>query len=294
MSENVLAPKRIVSIQDLSCFGRSALTVVIPSLSAMGYQVLPLPTALLSTHTGGFCDFHMRDLDADMNDILSHWASFDLEVDALYSGFLGSAAQADTVLRAITQFGAQTKRPLVLVDPAVADHGALYQTVSPETVDAMRVLCAHADVITPNLTEALFLCGQNYREVTRAELPALLRALCALGAKSAVVTGILFADTDTVGTATLDVDGVFTLFEQPHVGRAYPGTGDIFASVLLGKLLGGDSLADAAAFASAFIARVITDTAQADTPVRDGVLLERNLRYLIPTEESESKELSSK
>lgn len=276
------APRRVVSIQDLSCFGRSALTVVIPTLSAMGYQVLPLPTALLSTHTGGFCDFYMRDLDTDMNDILRHWASFALEADALYSGFLGSAAQADTVLRAITQFGAQKKRPFLLVDPAVADHGALYQTVSPETVDAMRVLCARADVITPNLTEALFLCGQDYRTVGREELPTLLRSLCGLGARAAVVTGILFADTDTVGTATLDSDGTYALFEQPHIGCAYPGTGDLFASVLLGKLLQDNTLADAAAFASDFVARVIADTARAGTPPREGVLLERNLRALLP------------
>ncbi len=280
-SSAVSIPARIVSIQDLSCFGRSSLTVAIPTLSAMGYQVLPLPTAVLSTHTGDFTDFYMRDLSEDMHSILAHWSSLPISVEAICSGFLGNPDQAESVLSCIQLFRNEDKHPLVLIDPAMADNGALYQTVSVDMVRAMRRLCGVADIITPNLTEVMFLLDMPYSPVTRQQLPALLTRLRTLGAPNIAVTGIVFTDTNTIGTATLDQNGTYHLFEQVHIPYAYPGTGDIFASVLLGKYLSGLSIQQSADFASSFISKLITDTAKAGTPPREGVLLESHLRDLI-------------
>ncbi len=283
MEKTVALPKRVVTLQDLSCFGRCSLTVVIPTLSVMGYQVLPLPTALLSTHTGGFFDFSFRELTEDMEKILTHWETLSLKTDGIYSGFLGSVMQIETVRRCIAQFNS-AKRPLVLVDPAMADNGALYQTITHDIVIEMRSLCAEADVITPNLTEAMLLLEEPYRIPAREELPTILKRLQMTGAKAVVVTGIPFADRQTIGTATLNEEKEFSLFEQPQIPCAYPGTGDIFASVLLGKLLSGTSLSQSAAFASSFVSELILDTAKANTPPREGVLLERHLGKLLPSQ----------
>ena len=143
---------RICAIHDLSCFGRCALTVIMPNLSAMGNQVIPLPTALLSTHTGGFTDMHFIDLDDSMNKISEHFKSLSLSFDSIYSGFLGSEEQIDTVLNFIDNFA--KKDTLVLVDPVMGDDGELYSTYTHELMLGMRRLCKKADVITPNLRES--------------------------------------------------------------------------------------------------------------------------------------------
>ena len=155
-------PRRVAALHDLSCFGRCALTVILPTLSVMGYQVVPIPTALLSTHTGGFTDLHFRDLTADMERIAEHFETLGVTFDAIYPGFLGSAEQIETVCRFIDRFGRPSEEgnaPTVLVDPVMGDDGALYSTYTRDLVEGVKHLASRAHILTPNLTEACFLTG---------------------------------------------------------------------------------------------------------------------------------------
>ena len=279
---------RAAALHDLSCVGRCALTVILPTLAAMGIQPIPLPTALLSTHTGGFTDLFFADLTEEMEKIAAHWKTLGMDFDAIYTGFLGSAPQIDTVSRFIAEFG---EGALILVDPVMGDDGLLYSTYTTEMVDRVRELCAHADLITPNLTEACFLCGVPYRDTTamnEAEVNAfaheLLDRLAQRGAPAVLLTGLPHGDVMTVAGA---VEGERFIFSHERISAGYPGTGDLFASVLLGRLMGQNGpltapgLQAAAESAAHFTGRAIARTLEDGNPVRDGVLLEALLGELI-------------
>lgn len=289
------AVPRAAALHDLSCFGRCALTVIAPTLSSMGVQCVPIPTALLSTHTGGFNDMYFCELDGAIPRIADHFEDLGLKFDAVYTGFLGSARQVDIIEDFICRFGSDNGNggvPLVLVDPVLGDEGEFYHTCTPELAAAMRRLCVHADVITPNLTEACLMVGDDYsRAVSRAaeDAAALCRELAAkifkaVGGKrlrGVVITGIPTADGGVMTSASEynNADGAVpeTYFtSQPRVARDYPGTGDIFASYLLGSLLGGKTLAASAEAASRFAAKCAARTLASapDEPTRNGVALE--------------------
>ena len=287
-----LPPPRVAAIHDLSCFGRCALTVVMPTLSVMGYQVVPIPTALLSTHTGGFTDLHFRDLTSDMEATSAHFDTLNVRFRAIYTGFLGSAEQIQTVSDIITTFGSRADErgelPLILVDPVMGDDGELYSTYTTELMRGMRELCRHAHLLTPNLTEACFLTNTPYRDTATMETAealefakSLLQKLTAVTGGRIVITGISLSD-ETLANVGLDADGQIFSVIRPHEVQHYPGTGDLFASVLLGKLLGGLAFPEAVAFAAEFTAAVMHDSAKIDTPARDGVALEYHLGRLIP------------
>lgn len=274
---------RVAAIHDLSCFGRCALTVIMPTLSVMGLQCIPVPTALFSTHTGGFQNMHFVDLSDSMEGIADHFETLPLSFDALYSGFLGSARQIGIVSDFIDRFrGEEGKRARVLVDPVMGDDGRLYSTYTEELQAGMRRLCEKADVITPNLTEACFLTGTPWRDTTamtasEAEVFAgeLARKMSAFGASQIVITGVPCGDS--IGTYGLDVtretDGAFfyRVIRQP---KSFPGTGDIFASVLLGALMREEDLYTATCAAADFVGEVIAYSQNCGEPTRDGVLLE--------------------
>ena len=150
--------KKIAAIHDLSGYGRASLTVAIPVLSHMGYQVCPLPTAILSAHSE-YKDFRSLDLTFYMQDIIDHWKELNLKFDAIYSGYLASARQMDIVADFFETFG--RKDNFILVDPVLGDHNQLYPGMTTEMVEGMRKLCSKAKVITPNLTEACFLLAEN-------------------------------------------------------------------------------------------------------------------------------------
>jgi len=266
--------KTIAAIHDLSCFGRCALTVVIPVLSAMGYQVIPLPTAVLSTHTGeGYTNFTFLDLTDEMKKITAHWADMNLSFDAIYSGFIGNGVQADIIIDFIRQF--KTKDTLVLVDPVLGDDGVPYATITEEIRNKMKELTRQADIITPNITEASFLLDMPVTD------PSEMVYRLAETTRKVVLTGVHI--DDCIGTVSYEreTDKEPAFFLQKRIDKSYPGTGDIFASVLLGKLMSGLTLNEAAGFASDFISEVIKDTAQYDFPERYGVLIEKNLYKLI-------------
>lgn len=273
---------RVMAIHDLSGIGKCSLTVALPILSVMGVEVAALPTAVLSTHTGGLVGYTYRDLTADMLPIARHWQSLGVTFDALYSGWLGSAEQNDIVSTIFDMFA--KPGALRLVDPVMGDHGRLYSTYTPDRVRGMARLCEKADLITPNLTEARFLLGEAYSaEILSPEEARLLcMRLARLGPGRVVITGISTAE-DTVGSASWDRAGDrFALHERPRLPGIWHGTGDIFGSVLLGALLSGRTLGDATALAVRFTQGCITRTHVLGNDPRLGVDFERGLPELLP------------
>jgi pyridoxine kinase len=271
--------KRVAAIHDISCFGKCSLTVALPVLAAAGLDVPVIPTALLSAH-GGFNGGTYRDLTDDILPIVRHWQSLKLDFDAIYTGFLGSSAQIDLVLEAIARLrGADA---LVVVDPVMADGGQLYSMFKPDFPAHMRRLCARADVITPNLTEAALLlgmpCGESLQ--TREETDALLRALSALGPEKVVVTGVSYAPGE-LGAASYDRRaGRFDYACAPRVESAYHGAGAVFASVLVAALLAGKALFEAARIAVRYTADSVARTRAAGADERLGVRFEEGLADL--------------
>lgn len=276
-----------LALHDLSCFGKCALTVIIPTLSAMGVQTVPIPTAFLSTHTGGFEGFYFEDLTPAMDKIADHLQSVGVEADAVYTGFLGSEEQISTVMGIIDRFGKADRegnKPLILVDPVMGDDGRLYSTYNSEMVEGVKKLCEKADVITPNITEACFLTGERIEDASfsseseaKAYADSLCKKLLCLGAKKIVITGIHYGG-NKVGT--YGYDGESFLYGRDHVDRSYPGTGDLFASVLLGELLRGKEFKNAVVSASEFTGKVIEYSSGFDTPTRNGVAFEPFLSEL--------------
>lgn len=276
--------RRVVAMHDLSCFGRGSLTTILPVLSTLGVQVLPLPTTLLSTHTGGFDGFTFADLTPELYKIADHWASLGIRPDAIYTGFLSGAPQCDFIEDFITRFC--TDKTLTVVDPVLGDDGVLYSQSTAALVDRMRRLCRRADVIVPNLTEACLLCQVPYPDTAAMDeaalsdcITTLLEGLTALGPRRVVITGIVTDRASCVSTVGMDrsptaLDTAPFFVRLPHLGGTYPGTGDLFAAVLVGKLLTGTRFPAAVTAASAYVRDVIAYSSGFDTPHRDGVLLE--------------------
>ena len=278
MSSSPRPIPRVAAIHDLSGFGRCALAAVIPAISALGIQVCPIPTAVLSTQTDGFENFTFRDLTQDVYPIFSHWSSLGISMDCIYSGFLGSFEQI-SIVRSIFEHSPGALR---VVDPVMGDDGALYATMSDEMGYRMRELCSMADVITPNLTECICLLDRPYeaRPLSAGELRRHLKDLCALGAKIAVLTGVVTEDGMMANCAYDSVQGVFSEARSPLLPRSYPGTGDLFTSVLTGLLVLGVPLSKALVHTTDYLAKTISLTIEMGTPVREGVALERTLPLL--------------
>ncbi len=281
---------RAAAIHDLSCFGRCALTVVIPVLSAMGIQCIPLPTALLSTHTGGFDGIFVESLTEQMKKTYAHWQQLGVEFDAIYSGYLADEGQIEVVGDFIEKF--RRENTLTLVDPVFADDGVYYSRTTDALVSAMKELCKLADVITPNITEACALCGVGYDvfEKTKNEdkikfvFDLIEKLYSDIGVKKIAITGIETSDckNNYICTCGIDKDkNDSKVISLDKVGGGYPGTGDLFASVVLSKMLCGKDFEDAISFASSFTRDTIEFSTNFDTPAREGVSLEPCIRRLI-------------
>ena len=231
-----MAYKRLLTIQDISCVGQCSLTVALPILSACGHETAILPSAVLSTHTAGFTGFTCRDLSADMPAINAHWNKEGLRFEAVYTGYLGSTEQIDYV-KAIMN-STLTSEGLRIVDPAMADHGKLYPAFDMEYVAAMKSLCATADYLLPNVTEACFLTGVEYRETyDEAYIQELMTALHKLGAKNVILTGVGFHPTQT--GVMISESGVQSYYCHRRLSENCHGTGDVYASAFVGALLKG-------------------------------------------------------
>ena len=272
-----MSTPRIAAIHDLSCFGRCSLTIALPVLSAMGCQCCPLPTALLSAHTG-FPGNTFLDLTVEMGRIADHWAAMDLQFDAIYSGFLGSADQVDTVARFFDTF--KKSDTAVIVDPVMGDHGTAYRTCTPELCRGMRVLAENSDVITPNLTEAALLLDRPYEEIRQADAYEVVRRLSLGGRRSVVLTGYS-SEPGQTGTLCFDRDsGESKAVQTPREPQDFSGTGDLFASVLAGGVAKGVPLFQAAQAAADFVRDCIARTLAEGLTEQDGVDFEPLLGQL--------------
>ncbi len=268
------------AIHDLSGFGKCSLTVALPVLSACGVETSALPTAVLSTHTGGFVNFTYRDLTADVLPMARHWQSFGAQFGAVYSGFLGSEEQIGMVEEILQMF--RTPRTLVLVDPVMGDGGKLYQTYTPAMADGMGRLCRRADVVAPNMTEACHILGLPYDPgpYTEGFLLQVLQGLCDLGPRMAVLTGACLREGE-LGAACYDAQtGEMRLSVREQIPGFFHGTGDLFASTLLGGLLNGMALEDACDTAVEFTHRTIVTTAEKRVDSRFGPMFEGHLGWL--------------
>ncbi len=266
------------AIHDLSGVGKCSLTVALPVLSACGVETAALPTAVLSTHTGGFEGFTYRDLTEDLLPTAAHWKQVGCHFSALYSGFLGSAQQTVLVEEIIGLLG---KDALVVVDPVMGDRGKLYRTITPQLAAGMAGLCRRADLIAPNLTEAACLLGREYRDeqLSREEAGEMLGALCRMGPSMAVLTGVRC--DGGLGAACLNAaSGQLEFCMMEEIPGSYHGTGDLFASVLVGGLLNGMDLAGACWLAVRFTHQVIETTRQYSKDCRFGPKFEVHLPEL--------------
>jgi pyridoxine kinase len=276
----MLKQKRVAAIHDISCFGKCSLTVALPVISAMGVEVSAIPTAVLSTHTGGFTGYTFRDLTEDILPIVRHWQGLNLHFDAIYTGYLGSFQQIDIVREAFRAL--KSEDTLLAVDPVMADNGKLYAHFPADFPEGMRKLCAEADVIMPNLTEAALLLNEPYVEgpYDQGYIKGLLTRLSKMGPRRVVLTGVWF-DLDKLGAASYDQgSGTFGFSLAPRIEGYYHGTGDVFASVLVGALLSGCGLQQAVELSVNFTAASIRRTRDAGTDIRFGVNFEAGLPTL--------------
>ena len=272
--------KTALAVHDISCVGKCSLTVALPILSAAGIETSVLPTSVLSTHTGGFEGYTFHDLTGEIGPITRHWQSLGLTFDAIYTGYLGSKEQVALMLDLFDRFG---QNALKLVDPVMADNGVLYGGFAPDFPQEMKRLCAKADVIVPNFTEAALMLGEPYvaGPYTKAYIEGLLRRLTAVCPGKIVLTGVFFDDT-AVGAAAYDpaADRVdYALADR--VPGYFHGTGDVFASTCVGGLMRGKSLGDALALAADYTVECIRATLASADHAWYGVDFETAIPYLV-------------
>lgn len=272
--------KKIAAIHDLSGFGRVSLTVAIPILSSMGFQVCPLPTAVLSTNTD-IPGYQFVDLTEHMSDFINHWKALNLQFDAIYTGFLGSHHQIIIVEDFIKSFKKEDQ--IIVIDPVLGDDGKLYSSMNQQMVSEMRNLIKYADVITPNLTEASHLLQEDYDEnISEKNIKRYLKSLSEQGPKIVIITNVLKNEKkgQTFVYAYNESHDRYWKVSCDYIPAHYPGTGDTFTSIITGCLMQGDSLPIALDRAVQFISTTVRATFGHDHDPRGGILLERCLKNL--------------
>lgn len=249
---------RIVSVQDISCFGQCSLTVALPIISSFGIETCILPSGILSAHTGCFKEFTYHDLTDEMPRIISHWKKENIKFDAISTGYIGDARQFIMIKEMKAMLNAGGK---LIVDPAMADNGVLYTGLDTSIVDGMRTLVEAADVILPNLTEAALLLKIPYREhLSSDEVKEILRALTDMGPETAILTGVSFKE-GKIGAASYNkTTGEYLTYMTDKEEKSYPGTGDVFSSVAVAKLVNGASLDMVLKTACEFVHESIKET----------------------------------
>ena len=272
--------KRVVTIQDISCFGKCSLTVALPLISAMGIECAIIPTAVLSTHTGGFTGFTFTDLTEDIPKIADHWGKYDLKFDTIYTGYLGSTKQIDYVIDFIEKFKGEST--LVCIDPAMADKGKLYTGFDSDFPSHMARLCAKADIIVPNITEACFMTGTEYKEsYDESYIKELLKKLTDLGCPKAVLTGVKY-EKETQGATLYDsTTGEYYTYLGEQMPRDFHGTGDTFASIFAGALTHGLDVKASLNIAVDFTVECIRTTIPFADVHPYGPMFEKCIPYLV-------------
>ncbi|MEE1187008.1 MAG: pyridoxamine kinase [Acutalibacteraceae bacterium] len=271
--------KRIITIQDISCVGKCSLTVALPIISACKVETAVLPTAVLSNHTA-FSSFSFCDLTSEIAPISEQFEKQGFDFDAIYTGYLGSFEQLDLVGDFFKKF--KKRDNLIIVDPVMGDNGKLYSGFDEKFAKSMKKLCDSADIIMPNLTEACFMLGTEYKEdYDEKYIKDILVELTQGGCKCALITGVSF-DKNALGVYGLDKVGnrYFSYFNK-KISAAFHGTGDCFASALTGALMRDKSIDEAVKIAADFTAGSIEATTSDENSRRYGVNFEEMLPSLI-------------
>ena len=271
--------KRIVTIQDISCVGKCSLTVALPIISAMGVETSILPTAVLSTHTM-FKNFTCKDLTDQVRPIAAHWKSEQVDFEAIYTGYLGSFEQIDLMKEFFDTF--RTEQNFIFVDPAMADNGKLYPAFDEAFAKYMATLCAKADIIVPNITEACFMTGTEYRETyDEAYVKDLLQKLADLGTKTVILTGVGF-EAGKTGVMGYEKDtGEYFYYCHDRLPVSYHGTGDIFSSTCVGAMVRGKNWREAIQVAADYTAECIRLTLEDPSEPWYGVNFEQAVPFLL-------------
>ena len=248
--------KKVLTVQDISCVGQCSLTVALPVISACGIECAILPSAVLSTHTAGFEGFTFRDLSNDFPSIIEHWKKENISFDAVYTGYLGSVYQIEMIKE---MFNLLTENGLKIIDPAMGDKGKLYPLFDEEYAKAMAGLAAESDYTLPNVTEAAYMTGTEYKPVYDEDyIKKLVEALLEAGTKNVILTDVSYNDKET-GVVVANKDN-YSYYRHEKIGEGYHGTGDIFSSVFVGKLIAGCTPESAAQTAADFICKCIKNT----------------------------------
>ena len=269
---------KVLSVQDISCYGQCSLTVALPILSSYGIETIILPSAILSTHTSGFKDFTVLDLTDEMPKIINHWTNENIKVNAIYTGYIGDVRQFEYILECKNKI--LEKDGLFIVDPAMADHGKLYPALNENIVDGMKQICSKADYIIPNITEASLLTNNEYKEeYDENYINKLLSDLYELGAKKIILTGVSF-EPGKIGAVYFDGQEIKSYFSNKIV-KSYHGTGDIFSSIIVGNIMNGldilENLKDAVDFVIKCILRTMEDDSHFYGVKFEEILKERKL-----------------
>ncbi len=271
--------KRILTIQDISCFGKCSITIALPVISAMGVETVILPTAVLSTHTM-FKNFTVKDLTDQLLPITQHWKNEGITFDAIYTGYLGSAEEIAIAKQIFDMF--KTDDTLIFIDPVMADNGKLYPAFDMEYARLNAGLCGEADIIVPNITEACFMTGTEYKEVYDEDyILDLLHKLAKLGAKTVVLTGVSLSEGKTGVYGLESATGRTFIYQNARVNAAYHGTGDVFSSVSVGALVQGFTPEEAFKIAADYTAKTIQVTENNPDKPWYGVDFEATLPELI-------------
>jgi len=273
---------KVLAINDISCMGRCSLTVALPIISACGLECSILPTAILSTHTGGFTNYTFNDFTNELMPICNHWASLDSKFDLIYTGFLGSIKQVNIVSNIVNKL--KKDNTLIVVDPAMADNGVMYSIFDLNFANEMKKLCSGADIIVPNITEACFLTDTEYEPIphTKEFINSLINKLKTLHIKSLVLTGVSY-DGVNIGAVTYDYENKLeNYYSREIIPEYFHGTGDCFASALVGALLRKKDLFVASKIAVDFTVEAILETIKyANVDKKYGVCFEEALPKLI-------------
>ncbi|MBQ8390923.1 MAG: pyridoxamine kinase [Clostridia bacterium] len=274
--------KRLVTIQDLSCFGKCSITVALPVISTLGSETVVLPTAVLSTHTGEFKNYTFHPLYDEFKKITHHWESLNMEFDAIYVGYIGNLDLISAVSDFIDKFA--KKDTVVFIDPVMADNGKFYSGLDIDYAKALSELCKKADIITPNMTEAMILSGKNpslYKEPCDIkELTRLLSNLC----ENVIITGV--HTPKTISTVAYDKasDEIFSA-DKPLYDGVFYGAGDLFSSAFIGLYINGKSLFEATQISSDFVKDCIMKTMDERSKYWYGLKFEQSLPLLAKTQE---------
>ena len=276
--------KRVLTIQDISCLGKCSITIALPVISALGSETVILPTAVLSTHTM-FRNFTVKDLSDQIEPITAHWKSENVKFDAIYTGYLGTIEQIDQMKKLFSEF--RSEGTLVFVDPVMADNGKLYPAFDMAYAKKNAELCGAADIIVPNITEAAFMTGMEYREEKDHDeeyIKTMLGKLAELGARINVLTGVSLEPGKT-GVMGLDTKtGEYYLYQNDKVDASFHGTGDLFSSTCVGEMMRGRTWQDAMRIAAEYTARTIEVTMQNPDKPWYGVDFEATLPELMKAE----------